>query len=125
MEEALSIQCHIGSRLASRAKIAAMIVLAGAFANHSSHAEAQTPTLMRFPNTFGEKIVFEAHDNLWLAWISVRRENVRSLSGRLTHPATVAPAGSNRSGRGGDEAIRAFGVEGHFRWLGDHAGRNE
>ena len=31
-----------------------------------AHAEAQTPTLMRFPNTFDDKIVFEAHDNLWL-----------------------------------------------------------
>jgi len=29
------------------------------------------------------------------------------------HPATVAPAGSNRSSRGGDEAAEAFGVEGH------------
>jgi hypothetical protein len=29
------------------------------------------------------------------------------------HPATVAPAGSNRSSRGGDEAAEAFGAEGH------------
>ena len=29
------------------------------------------------------------------------------------HPATVAPAGSNRSSRGGDETAEAFGVEGH------------
>ena len=60
-----------------------------------------------------------------LAGIRVRRENVRSLSGRETHPVTVAPAGSNRSGRGGDEGIKAFGVEGYVRWFGDHAGRNE
>ena len=32
------------------------------------------------------------------------------------HPATVAPAGSNRSSRGGDEAAEAFGAEGR---LGD------
>ncbi|MFZ0459874.1 MAG: AAA family ATPase, partial [Rhodoplanes sp.] len=32
---------------------------------------------------------------------NVRREKARSLSGRQTHPATVAPAGSNRSSRGG------------------------
>jgi integrase len=29
------------------------------------------------------------------------------------HPATVAPAGSNRSSRGGDKTAEAFGVEGH------------
>ena len=29
------------------------------------------------------------------------------------HPATVAPAGSNRSSRGGNEAAEASGVEGH------------
>jgi len=29
------------------------------------------------------------------------------------HPATVAPAGSNRSSRGGDEAAEAFGAEGY------------
>ena len=33
------------------------------------------------------------------------------------HPATVAPAGSNRSSRGGDEAAEAFGVEGPERDL--------
>ena len=44
---------------------------------------------------------------------SVRRAKARSLSGLKSHPATVAPAGSNRSGGGGNEAIEAFGVEGH------------
>ena len=44
---------------------------------------------------------------------SVRRAKARSLSGFKSHPATVAPAGSNRSGGGGNEAIEAFGVEGH------------
>jgi hypothetical protein len=33
----------------------------------------------------------------------VRRGKARSPSGRQTHPATFAPAGSNRSGRGGNE----------------------
>lgn len=46
--------------------------------------------------------------------ISVRREKARSPSGGQTHPATLAPAGNNRSSRGGDEAAEAFGVEGHF-----------
>jgi hypothetical protein len=36
----------------------------------------------------------------------------------------VAPAGSNRSGGGGDEAIGASGVEGRLGRLGEHAGRN-
>jgi hypothetical protein len=44
----------------------------------------------------------------------VRRGKARFPSGRQTHPATFAPAGSNRSSRGGDEAAEAFGVEGHF-----------
>ncbi|MCB9866417.1 MAG: hypothetical protein H6816_07260 [Phycisphaerales bacterium] len=37
-----------------------------------------------------------------------------------THPATVAPAGSNRSGRGGNEAAEAFDVEGRMAtWRAD------
>jgi hypothetical protein len=32
--------------------------------------------------------------------------------GGQTRPATVAPAGSNRSSRGGNEAAEAFDVEG-------------
>lgn len=32
---------------------------------------------------------------------------------KRSHPATFAPAGSNRSGRGGNEAAEAFGAEGH------------
>ena len=30
-------------------------------------------------------------------------------------PGSVAPAGSNRSGHGGNEVAEAFGVEGHGR----------
>jgi hypothetical protein len=44
----------------------------------------------------------------------VRRGKARFPSGRQTHPATFAPAGSNRSSRGGDETAEASGVEGHF-----------
>jgi hypothetical protein len=44
----------------------------------------------------------------------VRRGKARFPSGRQTHPATFAPAGSNRSSRGGDESAEAFGAEGHF-----------
>jgi hypothetical protein len=42
----------------------------------------------------------------------VRREKARISNGCETHPATVAPAGSNRSGDGGNEVTEAFGVEG-------------
>jgi hypothetical protein len=49
---------------------------------------------------------------------SVRREKAQISSGCETHPATVAPAGSNRSGDGGNEVTEAFGVEGR---LGDSA----
>lgn len=38
--------------------------------------------------------------------------------------ATVAPADSNRGGCGGDGAIEVSGVEGRFRRLSGHAGRN-
>jgi len=33
---------------------------------------------------------------------------------RKSHPATIAPAGSNRSSHGGDEMAEASGVEGHI-----------
>ena len=36
----------------------------------------------------------------------------------------VAPAGSNRSGGGGNKAAEAFGVEGRHGRLGENAGRN-
>jgi hypothetical protein len=42
----------------------------------------------------------------------VRRAKARSFSGCEPRPAIVAPAGSNRSSRGGNETAEAFGVEG-------------
>ena len=45
----------------------------------------------------------------------VRRAKARSFSGCEPRPVTFAPAGSNRSSRGGNEAAEAFGVEGHAR----------
>ena len=48
----------------------------------------------------------------------VRRGKARFPSGRQSHPAVFVPAGSNRSGRGGNEAAEAFGAEGH---VGDPA----
>src|SRR5215831_10645513 len=52
------------------------------------------------------------------AGLEVRRGKARSPSGRQTHPATFAPAGSNRSSRGGDETAEAFDGKGH---VGDPA----
>ena len=56
---------------------------------------------------------------------SVRRGKAAIFSGCETHPATVAPAGSNRSSGGGNEAAEAFGVEGRVKRLGEGVGRNE
>jgi hypothetical protein len=49
---------------------------------------------------------------------NVRRGKSRSPSGRQTHPATSAPAGSNRSSRGGNEAAETSDGKGH---VGDSA----
>ena len=49
--------------------------------------------------------------------VRVRRGKALSSSGCESRPATFAPAGSNRSNRGGNEAIEAFGVEGPSRDL--------
>jgi hypothetical protein len=56
--------------------------------------------------------------------LAVRRGKAAILSGCETHPATVAPAGSNRSNGGGNETVEALGVEGCYRQLGEGAGRN-
>ena len=55
---------------------------------------------------------------------SVRREKVHVPSGCESRPATVAPAGSNRSVGGGNELDEASGAEGRHGRLGEHAGRN-
>jgi len=55
---------------------------------------------------------------------SVRREKVHVPSGCESRPATVAPAGRNRSVEGGNELDEASGVEGRHWRLGEHAGRN-
>src|ERR1035438_10134112 len=43
-----------------------------------------------------------------------RRAKARSFSGCKSRPATFVPAGSNRSGRRGNEVTGASGVEGHL-----------
>ena len=42
------------------------------------------------------------------AWVSVRREKVQFFSRCNSYPAQVAPAGSYRSGGGGNETVEAF-----------------
>ena len=55
----------------------------------------------------------------------VRRDKVWSSSGCKSHPAnSVAPAGSYRSGGGGNEAAGAFEKNGSCKRLGEFAGRN-
>ena len=49
----------------------------------------------------------------WVEYLVRLKEGAVSSWVRA-HPATVAPAGSNRSSRGGDEAAEAFGVEGRI-----------
>ncbi len=43
----------------------------------------------------------------------VRRGKAAFFSGCKAHPATIAPAGSNRSSHGGNEVAAAFGIAGH------------
>ena len=58
----------------------------------------------------------QTRDQLWTprktSVVGVRRGKAGLSSGCKSHPAT-APAGSNRSGHGGDEVAEAFGIGGH------------
>ncbi len=45
--------------------------------------------------------------------VGVRRAKAAFFSGCKSHPATIAPAGSNRSSHGGNEVAEASGVKGH------------
>ncbi len=56
--------------------------------------------------------------------MGVRRAKAAFFSGCKSHPATIAPAGSNRSSHGGNEVAEASGVEGHIWRLGERAGGN-
>ncbi len=42
--------------------------------------------------------------------VGVRRGKEAFYSGCKSHPATIAPAGINRSSHGGDELAEAFGI---------------
>ena len=54
----------------------------------------------------------------------VRREKASILSRCNSYPATVAPAGSNRSGGGGNNTAEAFDGKGLLGGLREQAGRN-
>jgi hypothetical protein len=56
-------------------------------------------------------------------WMSERRAKVPFFSGCKSHLATVAPASSNRSGSGGNDAAGAFDAKG--RLATPRAGRPE
>jgi hypothetical protein len=58
-----------------------------------------------------------------MADMGVRRAKAALSSGCETHPAN-APAGSSRSGHGGNEVAEAFDVTDHVRWSSECAGRN-
>ncbi len=45
--------------------------------------------------------------------LGVRRGKAAFFSGRKSHPATIAPAGSNRSSHEGNEVAEAFGIACH------------
>ncbi len=45
--------------------------------------------------------------------LGVRRAKAAFFSGCKSHPATIAPAGSNRSSHGGNEVAEAFGIACH------------
>ncbi len=45
--------------------------------------------------------------------LGVRRGKAAFFSGCKSHPATIAPAGSNRSSHGGGEMAEAFGIACH------------
>ncbi len=48
-----------------------------------------------------------------MSGLGVRRGKAAFFSGCKSHPATVAPAGSNRSSHGGNEMAEAFGIACH------------
>jgi hypothetical protein len=54
----------------------------------------------------------------------VRRAKVQFFSGCNSRPATFAPAGSNRSGKGGNEPAEAFDAKGRLGRPGEQPDRN-
>jgi len=49
-----------------------------------------------------------------MSGLGVRRDKAAFSSGCKSHPAIIAPAGSNRSGYGGNEIAEAFDVTDHI-----------
>src|SRR6185312_16408081 len=69
------------------------------------------PIPASLPHIF-QSLTVRCSPRLPLSKCHVRRENACTPCGWKTRPATVAPAGSNRSSRRGNEAAEAFGEEG-------------
>ncbi len=66
---------------------------------------------------FDRAILYAMHVNgesAGMTGLGVRRAKAAFFSGCKSHPATIAPAGSNRSSHGGNEVAEASGVEGHI-----------
>ena len=59
-----------------------------------------------------------------LKYFDVRRAKTAIFSGCNSRPATVAPAGSNRSGEGGNEFAEAFDVRTALGQFDEQAGWN-
>ncbi len=65
----------------------------------------------------GDKLNCDFHFNIPgfpTSAVGVRRGKAAFFSGCKSHPATIAPAGSNQSRHGGNEVAEASGVEGHI-----------
>ena len=80
----------------------------------------QSPETCRSPRLLGRQVLSRLSDVF-----CVRREKARIFSGCESRPATVvAPAGSNRSGGGGNKTAEAFDAKGRLGRLREQAGRN-
>jgi len=55
---------------------------------------------------------------------TVCRAKAHLFRGCKSHPARVAPAGSNRSSGGGNESAEASDITGRLGRFSDHTGRN-
>ena len=65
-------------------------------------------------NPAGKRMPDARKPHRQMSLVGVRRGKAAFFSGCKSHPATIAPAGSNRSSHGGNEVAEASGVEGHI-----------
>ena len=74
--------------------------------------------------TQGDRYLFGPVEAVASLLRSVCREKAAIPAGANPTRQLVAPAGSNRSGRGGNESAEASDGKGSLGRLGEHAGRN-